>query len=744
MSGEAATVVQAGAITGGVHLGAPRAAPSPARPITGWHPFDLDVHRAVGPTDLPYLPAYLPRGHDAALAAWLTPPSTGMAVLTGGSSTGKTRALYEAVAAHLPTWPLVYPRTAEDLLRVLAAGIEPGTVLWLNETQNHLTGTHGEQAAVALRTLLELPGPFVVLGTMWPRYWSALAAQPQAGGLLRHRVERIRVADRLTPAQATAAPDDPRLRRALATAHDGRVIQVLAGGPALVECHEHPDTTEDRYATAIVTAALDARRLGHHGLLPAALLAGAAPGYLDEEDRVDAPGTWFADGMAVAASDLLGVAALIPKRRGPGVGPPDGYDVHDYLDQHARTTRRRAVTPDSLWDALVEHTTDPEDRFRLARAAYHRLRYRHADPLYRQAADAAPDSAGRMVDVLVTHGRVDEAAALVARDAESRRVWTWPSSAAVHHRRRFTDLLVHRHGSRRHFGHHLADDLIALGEEDEAIDLLRHMAGPSDTRAAWKLGDLLARRGRWPEALEAMRHVDRQQVMPWLAEHLAAAGNRERLRELAEAGCFEAQVYLTGRIPDDIPTRRTRECLRATRPPARRLLAHLLDHNRTDVVVEMVIARTTPFETVETLVDLAVERGHRPLLISVLRSVLDDWDVADRLNWEYRAPMLLADLLVAEGRWDDALALARGAKWAQEWIPRQLAAAGNLDRLRALADAEQPHAQRELAALLAERRNFTELTDRTTKGDEHCARQLVALALDGALPDGERLLTDGL
>ena len=181
MSGQAATVVQAGSIQGGGHVHARHAAPSPARPITQWHPFDLDVHRAAtfGTAHLPDLPTYLPRDHDRALVELLAAERTVMAVLTGESSTGKTRALYEAVAHALPAWPLVHPRTAEDLLHVLATGIGPGTVLWLNETQNHLLGTHGEPAAAALRTLLEPPGPFVVVGTLWPQYWSALTGTDQ-------------------------------------------------------------------------------------------------------------------------------------------------------------------------------------------------------------------------------------------------------------------------------------------------------------------------------------------------------------------------------------------------------------------------------------------------------------------------------------------------------------------------------------------------------------------------------------
>jgi hypothetical protein len=105
---------------------------------------------------------------------------------------------------------------------------------------------------------------------------------------------------------------------------------------------------------------------------------------------------------------------------------------------------------------------------------------------------------------------------------------------------------------------------------------------------------------------------------------------------------------------------------------------------------------------------------------------------------------LLADLLADEGRWREALDLAKGKVWAREWIPKRLAEAGNVEALRELADVGLVTAGRELAGLLAERHRYDELLDRTRKGDEHCAQWLVALAHDGRLPHGERLLAEGL
>lgn len=67
-------------------------------------PFALEVHRPMEadgqPPGLDLLPAYLPRAHDRALAGVVQAAAggaSGVAVLVGGSSTGKTRACWEAL-----------------------------------------------------------------------------------------------------------------------------------------------------------------------------------------------------------------------------------------------------------------------------------------------------------------------------------------------------------------------------------------------------------------------------------------------------------------------------------------------------------------------------------------------------------------------------------------------------------------------------------------------------------------------
>ena len=160
-------------------------------------PFMLEVHRPVQPEDpdpgLPELPVYVPRGHDAELAGVVRAAAegrSGIAVLVGGSSTGKTRACWEALRLlrdQKPGWRLwhpIDPSRPEAALRELP-GIGPRTVVWLNEAQFYLgdaDGGLGERVAAGLRELLRDPAraPVLVMATLWPQFWDSLTARPAA------------------------------------------------------------------------------------------------------------------------------------------------------------------------------------------------------------------------------------------------------------------------------------------------------------------------------------------------------------------------------------------------------------------------------------------------------------------------------------------------------------------------------------------------------------------------------------
>jgi hypothetical protein len=125
------------------------------RPVERWGPVRLGVHPVIsgGPP-----PAYTHRAHDHLLYAVLDPQiaANRLVVLRGGSSTGKSRAAYEAVRARLPSVPVLYPPTAAALDVLLDRGIAGRSVLWLNELR-HYADDVGGQAVLAKPTGL-LPG----------------------------------------------------------------------------------------------------------------------------------------------------------------------------------------------------------------------------------------------------------------------------------------------------------------------------------------------------------------------------------------------------------------------------------------------------------------------------------------------------------------------------------------------------------------------------------------------------------
>jgi hypothetical protein len=294
-------------------------------------PFALEVHRPIQPEDphagLPLLPTYVSRKHDTELGSVVRAAArgrSGIAVLVGGPSTGKTRACWEALTLlrdrpeQWRLWHPIDPTRPDAALRELPA-ITPRTVVWLNEAQFYLDaadGELGERVAAGLRELLRDPAraPVLVLGTLWPQFWDGLTTRP-AGGTDPHAQARelLEGRDITVPTAFTAAQlqqlrqaGDLRLAQAAAEAQDGKVIQFLAGAPELLARYRNAPPA----ATAVIHAAMDARRLGMRVGLPQAFLEAAAPGYLtnQEWDQVAEEEDWLEQALAYCASTRLALS----------------------------------------------------------------------------------------------------------------------------------------------------------------------------------------------------------------------------------------------------------------------------------------------------------------------------------------------------------------------------------------------------------------------------------------------------
>ncbi|MBN1174446.1 MAG: hypothetical protein JXA67_19925 [Micromonosporaceae bacterium] len=328
--------------------------------------------------------------------------------------------------AELAEWWLVHPVSAHDL--VLLAEKRPGhTVVWLDEIQNYLGGDNGLGAST-VRALLGTPDPIILVGTIWPQRYAVYTAFPKPNAVDQYFRERdvLKLADaifispQLSAAEQQrargAAIRDQRIRIALDACEHG-LTRTLAAAPLLVARWEGAETDEP-YAWAVITAALDAARLGATQPLTAKLLSSAAPGYCASRQLADAPTNWFRSALAYATQKVHGAAAAL-EPEGARMNSVTGYAVADYLLQQSIMTRRTVAVPASLWDALAVHGHSC-DLGVIARAAESRGLVRVALNLYEAAAASGDSSisaeAGMMLGIA---GRTDDAISWYERGADA-------------------------------------------------------------------------------------------------------------------------------------------------------------------------------------------------------------------------------------------------------------------------------------------------------------------------------------
>jgi len=563
----------------------------PGRLINDWAPVALGVHPSIGGS----LPAYVTRDHDIVLRAAVHPGSAmnRLIVLRGRSSTGKSRSAFEAVRAQLPTWRVDYPRSVGVLAQRLEAGVRPRTVLWLGELRDYAQSSAGLNVLVLLGDLFGHMGEIIVITTVWPEFWDRYtrdpdpeAVEPNTGlrDLLQalprlscaSKAENVDpsagcvldVPDRFTGTDLGRAQDlvcqtqDSALKEVIEVAARagaaGEIAQYSAGAADLVNHYDGPGA--DPYGRALITAAMDASRLGLSVPFPLQLLTAAAEGYLADRQRATAPDDWQYAAIEYASRPLRGALhALepVPRERGFGVG---GYRLADYLDQYGRHQRGNLLVPPQLWDALATEVSSAEERQRLAQEAELRGLNRLATQLaadaaavgeaqamqliarqwmrmgsaakaiewYRKSIAADPEdrnAALRLADLMEQLGDEEEA-------DELRAVANPPDALA-----RTLTAILRRTGeeagedaSRRRAEAGDAASMLGLGDllhadgNDEAALWYEKAARSGEQEGAWKLADLLERQGKDEQAAALLRTY-------------ADAGNTEaiwRLHELLE------------------------------------------------------------------------------------------------------------------------------------------------------------------------------------------------------------------
>src|ERR1700691_3646135 len=145
-----------------------------------------------------------------------------------------------------PDWSLLMPATAGQLTTYIhSTPAAAKLVIWLNEIQGYL-GPGGLTAAV-IRRILAGPRPVLIVGTIWPERYDALAAVPapaagdgdHAAGLAQHDPgsharEILTILAHRVDLLPAFTPAERRRARSLAT-QAARIAEALAQGPNLPE-----------------------------------------------------------------------------------------------------------------------------------------------------------------------------------------------------------------------------------------------------------------------------------------------------------------------------------------------------------------------------------------------------------------------------------------------------------------------------------------------------------------------------
>jgi predicted negative regulator of RcsB-dependent stress response len=738
------------------------------------------------------LPVYVRRDFDDALHAAINEAAAGggMVLLTGSSSVGKTRALFEAVRAVLPEWWLLHPADA-TAVRVSAEAPAPRTVVWLDELQRYLSQAGGLPVGT-VRELLD--AGLVVVATLWPDEYGKRTTPPVHGEPDRYDNDRtllgmariIDVPDTFTAAERQRAEQlsaDGRIRAALDTA-DAGLTQILAAGPELVRRWEQADVADPRqcYGKAVITAALDARRVGAQAPVTADFLAAAAPAYLSSAQQAGAPSDWFEQALGYATTRLHGATACLTPVAA-GMGLTAGWLTADYLHQHARQARRTVPLPETVWHALVAHL-HPDDEYAVELAAQRRLQLRHADTItQRRAAAGDAFAAAGLAHRLVEQGRQEQAIELLrgAFPEDTRPAFSHARYAATK----------------------LADLLVAAGRHDEAIAALQARVDAGDAGPAIQLADLLVARGRTDDAialLSAHPELDSGYAALRLAELLAEQGGADQLEARVEAGdTFYAQPRLARLLAMQGRTDRLRTRAEAGDTVCARELAKVLSGQGDTTGAVAVLRGCGDGHSARTVAEELVMRGRTGEAVAILQAEADAHDelavtaLAKLLRADHAVTLLrahvgcgggissavrdLAALLAERDRPDEAIDIlyAHGDQrehWIREDLVRLLERQGRIDEAatvlraaddryrlggllvmhdrideaievaRALVATGDLDGPRRLAELLAKKGSIDELRMRAEAGDEHAATHLVDLWNQRGAVDELRALAD--
>ncbi|WP_431934009.1 hypothetical protein [Nonomuraea jabiensis] len=281
-----------------------------------------------------------------------------MVIIEGSSTAGKTRLAYEVMQSRAPERWLIVPASSAAPKDLAQAGVPiRNAVVWLDEVEHYLAdgGLDG-----AVLDALCPPGTadVLLLATLRSAARNALTstdlststARAVAEIMRRSRVISLDLA--LTPAEHERAQlqrADPRIAAALDQSSGAGFAEYLASARAVLERWQSARRGQHPVAGAIISASVDARRVGYQAPIPVALLEELYVHYLDDRigHRDDQPK--FSEALNWA-SQVVGGASSCLSPLGTGI-----YSPFVNLVDYAQRTSGLDEVPEAVWPHVLAH-----------------------------------------------------------------------------------------------------------------------------------------------------------------------------------------------------------------------------------------------------------------------------------------------------------------------------------------------------------------------------------------------------
>ncbi|MFD3473997.1 hypothetical protein [Streptomyces sp. NPDC058695] len=336
----------------------------------------LGVHRARPVNNRTELPSYILREVDRKVAARVKHVAIhgGMVLLTGDSTSGKSRTAYHAVQRCMQGHTIYVPThgTRLDELPDYLIESERGPyLLWLDDLEGFL-GDRGMNPT--LLQALENIGVAIV-ATMRDELFEVYAnsqhhqepaTSQRIGNRLLRAVEPIFIPRlwSVSEIERASKSGDERITDAVAYSATYGVSEYLAAGPALLEewqraqrVHGHPR------GAALVQTAVDLARTGFSGAVDINILEELHHKYLTNSTLRNE--SWQ-DAKTWATKVRFGVAGLLI------LGDyEETWSAFDYLpDALNRNEWGRRDIPEFIWQEALNLCPDDDDRWRIGMRAY--------------------------------------------------------------------------------------------------------------------------------------------------------------------------------------------------------------------------------------------------------------------------------------------------------------------------------------------------------------------------------------